>query len=132
MSEHKILTNVERLEHRRESSRLWRKNHPEKSRESSKNWRRTHPELMKNAMNRCNAERTYFLTYKEKKDKDPYFLLKTRARNFIKRHPELLGLECEFCSSTENLQAHHPDYNYPEIVVTACASCHAFIDKGSD
>ncbi len=39
-------------------------------------------------------------------------------------------VRCEICDSTESLQAHHPDYTFPSIVVTLCRSCHMWVDKG--
>ena len=32
--------------------------------------------------------------------------------------------------STQNLKRHHPDYDYPDIFVTCCSSCHAHIHQG--
>jgi hypothetical protein len=44
-----------------------------------------------------------------------------------------IGSECELCPENdiikENLARHHPDYNYPEIFVTVCYSCHYFAQK---
>ena len=55
-----------------------------------------------------------------------------RAHNHVQQHPELRGSECELCGAREGLRAHHPDYDYPEIIVTSCSSCHNWIHKGVD
>ena len=34
-----------------------------------------------------------------------------------------LGDRCEFCESTQNLERHHPDYDKPLEVRTACGKC---------
>lgn len=31
---------------------------------------------------------------------------------------------CPYCGSTENIQFHHLDYNFPEIVMPMCSECH--------
>lgn len=31
---------------------------------------------------------------------------------------------CEFCGSKSRLERHHPDYNYPNKIVTLCKKCH--------
>jgi hypothetical protein len=44
-----------------------------------------------------------------------------------------IGEECELCPEDdvirEKLTRHHPDYDYLEIFVTLCHSCHYFADK---
>lgn len=97
----------------------WRTNHPHYDRE----WRAKHPhyqdEWNKKHLNRPNGNATR--TTKE-----------ATAQVCVYRHPELLDSKCEFCDSSENLMAHHPDYDYPKIIVTCCASCHNYIHKGKD
>jgi hypothetical protein len=43
-----------------------------------------------------------------------------------------LGKECELCPEddkrTENLERHHPDYDYPLIIVTTCQECHEWVE----
>ena len=41
-----------------------------------------------------------------------------------------LGDMCEFCGSVENLERHHPDYDYPHIIVTCCSTCHKYLNNG--
>lgn len=42
--------------------------------------------------------------------------------------------ECELCpeddKATENLQRHHPDYDFPHIFLTVCGSCHRYVEMG--
>jgi hypothetical protein len=61
---------------------------------------------------------------------------------YQKSHKTPLASECEFCGVHEGtphivrydgkptpvkLTRHHPDYDYPEIFVTACRECHNYI-----
>lgn len=55
---------------------------------------------------------------------------KVRAQSYVQSHPKLLMSTCEICNGNQNLVAHHPDYEYPTIIVTLCRSCHNFIHKG--
>ena len=32
---------------------------------------------------------------------------------------------CEKCRTSQNLQRHHADYNFPKAIVTLCQNCHA-------
>jgi hypothetical protein len=48
------------------------------------------------------------------------------------RYHKFRGSCCEFCNSTECLECHHPDYDFPEIIVTCCKSCHEYIHKRFD
>lgn len=56
---------------------------------------------------------------------------KVRARNRLRKYPKLYPLapKCEFCSSTENLEHGHIDYDYPQIYVTVCSSCNKWMNK---
>ncbi len=56
-------------------------------------------------------------------------LEQSRAHKFARNHPELLGVTCEFCGVTKSLVAHHPDYNFPDIIVITCKSCHQWLHK---
>lgn len=53
------------------------------------------------------------------------------AHNQARKHCPLASC-CELCDSIENLMRHHPDYEFPDIIVTCCASCHSFIHRGVD
>lgn len=43
-----------------------------------------------------------------------------------------LGSCCELCDSILNLARHHPDYDFPEIFVTVCRSCHGCQNRRFD
>lgn len=52
---------------------------------------------------------------------------KFKARNAVNnaiRDGKISRKPCHFCQSTENLHAHHEDYDHPLDVVWLCASCH--------
>jgi hypothetical protein len=112
-------------EQRQEYQKQWRQRHPKYNRD----WHVRHPEYNKEhgkIFNKKNPNRNYGNSTRTPKQ--------WRAHNYVQRHPELLLSQCELCPDdniqTENLRGHHPDYDYPEIFVTICSSCHNFIHKG--
>ena len=76
---------------------------------------------------RAKHKERLLLRDREKYKKDKHMRRRTQARNKIRNLPK--AKHCEFCGSTENLVNHHMDYRQPEIYVTACPSCHAWIHK---
>ena len=85
-----------------------RQHHKEQKNGFNKQYRATHPS--------SNKERTH---------------AQELAHNYVQRHREkLLMNQCELCDSQDHLHVHHVDYAYPSIVVTLCASCHMWIEKG--
>lgn len=92
-------------------------------------YRMTHPEFR-------NRKLEYARTYNRRKIPIPYSErnvdLKKHYAEIIAQKECPLGPCCELCDSTEYLQRHHPDYDYPTIIVTSCASCHNFIHRGVD
>jgi hypothetical protein len=98
----------------------------EQQRKSNREYQRRHPEIAKE----------YYATHKElcyqihKRYRHNYPEI-DKAEKWAERHIPL-GPECEFCGSTKRLQRHHPDYNYPEIIVTACCECHNWLRKEID
>jgi hypothetical protein len=112
--------------------------------EYMKNYWKTHPDKYERQKQRVreNSHHRYEndLEYRQKsignwkkyRKKDPSSYKDTRrmrAYTTVYRHPELLFSQCELCPSIENLLGHHPDYDYPTIVVTCCKSCHRNIHK---
>ena len=104
-----------------------------KEKEYLRNVRRLHPELhrfyhqrymQKNRKMLAEKQRIYTQENREK----------TRAYKISAKLP-LLD-HCELCPPnemrTENLHHHHPDYAEPEIYVTTCPSCHAYLHMESD
>jgi hypothetical protein len=110
----------------KDAKKLWRLNHPKYSKKYMKTWNREHPNHSQKwdkehlESKRINA-RVYCLKSPEK----------IKAHNTAHYHTSL-GLFCELCPDddvrTENLERHHPDYTYPEIVVTLCKECHEGLD----
>jgi len=95
--------------------REYDQNHKEQIAEREREWRRENPD--------------YKLRNREYNKRNPE---KVKAHNLVhdKRISTFipLGLECELCPEddkrTEKLERHHPDYDYPEIIVTCCKECH--------
>jgi len=108
----------ENRDKKRKIEQRYRDNHREQIREKSRRQKATY---RKRHLKRIQE-------YREKNKK------KTSAQNLLNHHPEKypLASECELCPEdkrVENLQHHHPDYDYPEIYVTVCPFCHYYADK---
>jgi hypothetical protein len=102
--------------------RRWLDAHRTETREWERQYRLKHPDRIKENSKRHRALQTDIHSSAT--------LEQQRAWHYIEKHPELVGKECEFCGELEELKGHHPDYSYPEIVVTCCHSCHMYIEKG--
>lgn len=104
---------------RRESERKYRDIHREKSREKSKKDKTIY------RLRHADRIQKYRENNKEK----------IKAQNLVNKNLDdfPLASECELCPDNdkriENLQHHHPDYNYPEIYITTCPSCHYYADR---
>lgn len=102
----------------KECQRIWRKNWAEKNRERDK-------ELKRNYSHKHNKELVEKLNEYRQQNPQKFFVHKLMNNNPDK-YP--LASECELCPDndklTEDLERHHPDYNYPEIYVTVCRFCH--------
>jgi hypothetical protein len=55
---------------------------------------------------------------------------RTYLHIYIKRGKVKMGDCCEVCFSTENLEAHHPNYRKPLIFNTLCRSHRILVAKG--
>lgn len=106
--------------------REYRKRYPEKCRERKRRWRQNHSEY----------PGLYYQQNKEKilqAQRENYHLNIEHARkmhNARNRAQQLpLASMCEFCESLQNLERHHPDYEYWEIYVTCCRKRHRFLDE---
>lgn len=122
-------------EHVNEYNRRYRKEHPELKewkREYDGKYRQSHREECREASRRYRERnRERIKEYGQKYSKE--HRQQRRIANFIWKHKEdyPLSSQCIFCSSTENLEHAHLDYedeghNY----VTACRSCHMLMDHG--
>ena len=96
----------------------WKDDHKEQIRECGRQWRLNHP----------NYQRT-LQSNKQKREWKLRNPKKIKVHTYARHHSSLAS-NCEFCGSTENLQYHHPDYDYPEIFVTCCIKCHGYIHGG--
>ena len=74
------------------------------------------------------ARRIYHTKYmRERYQNDPIHRMKQLARvktQYVKRINN-----CELCGSSKT-EAHHPDYNHPEIRQWLCRDCHLKIHLG--
>jgi len=96
-----------------ESKREWRYKNPEKRMEILRRWKDKNPDKVKEQRKRYNQR----------------YPKKIKAYQFISNNKLELAKECELCGNTENLEHHHPDYDYPEIYVTVCKECHTWIHQ---
>jgi len=53
--------------------------------------------------------------------KKAYSLTSAMVKKFARRG---IGLPCMICSSHENVELHHPDYEQPRLVLPYCRKCH--------
>jgi len=101
---------------------IWRDKNREKITKYNQEWEKRH--------RKQNIEKTKRLRTKDGTD---LTRKKDRAHNVGRYGRCTLANECELCPTEDkhlkNLQHHHPDYNYPEIYVTTCPSCHSFADR---
>lgn len=124
------------------SSKKWRENNPEKLRECQKKNHQNHPETLKKAQKKFREKYPKAQQIANKKWRKKYPECSRKAsRKWKRENPEKLRAEkmaqkhiqlsesCEFCPAKENLERHHPDYNYPLITVTTCRECHRWIEN---
>jgi hypothetical protein len=91
----------------------------------------------------------YLLKTKVLKDKGKDNYHARYTKQYMYSHPEIMAARrkivnlkyihkfvaselCEVCPEGEVQKAtenHHPDYNYPEIVVACCHTCHSYLNK---
>lgn len=118
-----------RLTHQ-EQIKAYRKKRYAEHREEEKEYRLTHPEIYRKGRAKWKLAnkpkiRELWNNYAKRNR------LKQNARLKSKRNISL-GKECELCPEgdkrTENLERHHPDYDYPLIIVTICQECHNWIN----
>jgi hypothetical protein len=117
---------------------LRRKNMPnEKRKEYMRNYMvnylLTHPDYRKKELQRLKNGR------KNNPNKNAHYQSVWRERNPEKE--KIHGLarsvlrisQCEICPEddirTTTLERHHPDYDYPEIIVTVCQECHKWVHR---
>lgn len=58
--------------------------------------------------------------------KEAYSITSAVVRKFKRRG---IGLPCMICSSHENVELHHPDYEQPKLVLPYCRKCHRRLHK---
>lgn len=104
------ISHEESTKHWRIKSRQWRIKNPDYDKE----WLRTHYQNRDNG----NSVRT------------PE---QWRAQNIAEKIP--LSEFCELCPEDDvrkATQRHHPDYTFPTIFASCCASCHGYVERGID
>jgi hypothetical protein len=84
----------------KEQKRRWRKKHPDLKQAENGRWVKRYPE-------------------------------KARADRIARYYVELAKF-CELCPNDDVRFAelrHHPDYDYPLVVVSVCSLCHSWLDR---
>jgi len=117
-------------EYYRDKAKKYQKDHPEQHNKRCRRYREVHKE----------QDRQYHSEYQQRpevKEKRRVYQIQRRERftnvnsayHNVARHCEL-DKQCEFCPSTENLEAHHfTGYELWYIFVTVCPTCHRWIDR---
>jgi hypothetical protein len=118
-----------RLTHKPQE-RAYRKKRYAEHKEEEKQYRLANPEIYRKGRAKWKEENPY----KVRELANAYAKrnhLKQNARLKAKRNVPL-EKECELCPEddrqTINLEHHHPDYDYPLIIVTVCQKCHEWIE----
>jgi hypothetical protein len=98
----------------------WKESHPNYKRD----WTRKQMFDPEYKAKRRKYSSTYENQHRAQKPKKPLAKERVNARNQSKKIPVK---ECEFCGETKRLVRHHPDYDYPKIIVVCCYSCHKYV-----
>ncbi len=130
----------------RETTRKWYAKNNTQQREYKKKWLAQHPEY-KDYFNNWNHTRPEGYFTEKKKEWRQRVGLKNSlyVQEWYKKHPEAyyahiithakklpLPEFCETCPEDDRnkaVQRHHPDYDYPLIVVGCCVTCHYYLNK---
>ena len=105
-----------------ESKKKYRENNRGKCRKANRNWNRNHINHSKE-YNKNHPEVQLNWAKKNRKIRN--------AEQEALRHVSLAEF-CELCSDDDLRPAterHHPDYDYPLIVVSVCDECHKWIKE---
>ena len=83
-----------------------------------------------NRSNRSENNKKYYQDNPEKRKEyyeknKKHKLAGGKLRYAVKTGRIIKPSQCERCPSTENIQGHHEDYDYPLDVIWLCRSCHA-------
>lgn len=98
----------------------WKGEHPTYKR----NWERNQTQSEEYRARKRKYNREYYYSRSDKKYvPQPTKINRAHNHAFLKVAVD----KCEFCGATETLVRHHPDYDYPLIVVVCCKSCHGYI-----
>jgi hypothetical protein len=111
--------------------------------EMSTKWQKAHPEYYikyqkEHREHRCAISHDWKVANKERWSK--------YVKEWAITHPEIIKVQylanyslklplaefCEVCPEDDIQKAtskHHPDYDYPQIIVSCCARCHTYMNK---
>jgi hypothetical protein len=116
-------------------NKQWRENHPEYMAE----WKKKHPGYHAEVSNKWRTNnREHWATYVTDWANQHPEIIKA---DYIANHgigdydPVPLAEFCEVCPEDDLRKAtdrHHPDYNYPRIIVSCCGQCHKYMNNERD
>ena len=136
-----------------ERKKLWRENNREKDRESKRKWRLNHPKQHResNRISRLNnlekereCKRKSAKIHKETSIKNkknwllnPQNKEKIKVENHINHNKDKFPLAelCETCPDDDlqpATQRHHFSYEFPELYVSCCCSCHYYLNRSTE
>jgi len=86
-----------------------------------------------NEKRRCEPTTIKAANVRRDKEKFPE---KSHARYLVRKAIQTRKLipvkQCELCGSDNRVEAHHPDYGRPFLIVYLCKNCHSLADREID
>jgi len=122
----RIKSNPESIRKKRERQKRWKKRHPETVKEEKRRYYLRHRERI------LEKQREYRQKHKtEICERVSNYRMNNKEKIIAKRLARKVPLKeaCEICGRKENLEKHHPDYNFPLKTQTLCRACHLRIHR---
>lgn len=106
------------------NKKVYMKKYNKEHSQEQRQWRLEHRERQKENCRRYNQKH---------RDRPNGVLTSDRRRTYKQAEKIPLFELCELCPEDDKQKAterHHPDYDFPEIFISCCKSCHMFLEKG--
>lgn len=128
----------------KEYNKEWREKNPEKVKRHHKDWCEKNPEKRKKYRelydwkyyknNKTKKDKQSRDWYKKNPDKRSVIAKRYNDKHKLEKRANYLAMKhypdekpCVICGSTENIERHHQDYNYPLEITWLCRTHHRFL-----